>query len=134
MFCLIASKQFQKNLANFINKSRTFLRGIRPRKGFIKYPILHSKPLHQTKLWCGGKLQRILGKVRDKHPELEIILKEKLNFLQHNPNDSRLKTHKLSGKLKNCWAIWITYEHRLIFHLENKYIFLLAVGTHNEVY
>jgi len=88
MFCLIASKRFQKNLANFINK----------------------------------------------HPELEIILKEKLNFLQHNPNDSRLKTHKLSGKLKNCWAIWITYEHRLIFHLENKYIFLLAVGTHNEVY
>ncbi|MDP3999108.1 MAG: type II toxin-antitoxin system mRNA interferase toxin, RelE/StbE family [bacterium] len=69
-----------------------------------------------------------------KHPELRGVFKEKLDILQKNPLDKRLKTHKLTGKLKKCHAISITHEYRLILYFENQNIYLLAVGSHDEVY
>ena len=69
-----------------------------------------------------------------KHPELESTLKEKLTILQKNPKDSRLKAHKLTGRLKGFFGASLTYEHRLVFYFDKKYIFLLAIGTHDEVY
>ncbi|MBI5912993.1 hypothetical protein HY839_00965 [Candidatus Azambacteria bacterium] len=32
-----------------------------------------------------------------------------------NPFDSKLKTHKLSGPLRNYWAFWIDHRHRIVF-------------------
>jgi mRNA-degrading endonuclease YafQ of YafQ-DinJ toxin-antitoxin module len=32
---------------------------------------------------------------------------EKINIFRENPFDSRLKTHKLHGKDRDCWAFWI---------------------------
>lgn len=69
-----------------------------------------------------------------KHPELTEIIKQKLLILQENPRDPRLKIHKLTGKLKSLFAVSITYEYRVIFDLEDDSIFLLAIGTHDEVY
>ena len=69
-----------------------------------------------------------------RHSELEQIVKERLVILQKEPKNSRLKIHKLTGKLKGCYAVSITYEHRLVFYFDKKHIFLLALGTHDEVY
>ncbi len=69
-----------------------------------------------------------------KHPELKPVFGEELSILQKNPQDSRLKTHKLTGKLKEFFTCSITYEYRLIFNFNKDFIFLLAIGTHDEVY
>lgn len=69
-----------------------------------------------------------------KHPELKGVFKEKLVILQKNPADRRLKLHKLTGKLNECHSISITHDYRLVVYLEDKYIYLLAVGAHDEVY
>lgn len=55
-------------------------------------------------------------------------------ILQKNPTDKRLKLHKLTGKLGNCHAISITHEYRLVIYLEDNFIYLLAIGAHDEVY
>jgi mRNA-degrading endonuclease YafQ of YafQ-DinJ toxin-antitoxin module len=58
--------------------------------------------------------------------------KEKEKIFRENPFHPLLKTHKLHGKDKDCWAFWIDYEYRIkfIFLSENKVLFL-DIGTHN---
>lgn len=52
-------------------------------------------------------------------------------IFRENPHDPRLKTHKLSGRLKNYWAFSIDYHYRIIFSFisENE-IHFHAIGTH----
>ena len=69
-----------------------------------------------------------------KHSQFEKDIKEKLDLLIKNPFSQHLKTHKLSGPLKNQWAISLTYEYRILFMLEENKIFLTNIGTHDEVY
>lgn len=53
----------------------------------------------------------------------------------NDPFDARLKTHKLSGQLKNLWSFRVEYDLRVIFYFlgENKAVFV-DIGTHDEVY
>ena len=52
-----------------------------------------------------------------------------------NPYDPRLRTHKLSGELKEYWSFTIEYDVRVIFQFvpKNRVIFE-DIGTHDEVY
>lgn len=56
-----------------------------------------------------------------KHLPMEIKLqaerKEKL--FRKNPFDPRLRTHKLSGKLRDFWSFSIDYHYRIIFSAES---------------
>jgi addiction module RelE/StbE family toxin len=60
---------------------------------------------------------------------------EKLNIFKNDPFDPRLKTHKLTGELKDLYSYSIDYDLRIIFCLyeSNKVIFT-DIGTHDEVY
>lgn len=80
------------------------------------------------------RFQKKLKAFLIKHPGVESIIETKLAILQNDPWDDRLKTHKLSGVLKNCLACNISYEYRLIFYIKEGAIFLLTIGTHDEVY
>lgn len=52
-----------------------------------------------------------------------------------NPGDVRLKTHKLSGKLKDLWSFSVEYDVRVIFYFVDKSrVVFIDIGTHNEVY
>jgi mRNA-degrading endonuclease YafQ of YafQ-DinJ toxin-antitoxin module len=54
--------------------------------------------------------------------------------LSLEPFQPSLKTHKLSG-FPNCWACSAGYDLRIIFEFQdNGSIFLLSIGTHDEVY
>jgi len=66
---------------------------------------------------------------------LENKFKNKLEIFVNNPFDSRLKTHKLSGKLKDLWSFSIEYDQRVIFYFvdENKAVFI-DIGSHDQVY
>ena len=65
---------------------------------------------------------------------------EVLAKLSEDPFDPGLKTHKLSGQLKELWACWVEYDCRIVFALERvpdtgeEVIVLIDIGTHDEVY
>ena len=42
------------------------------------------------------------------------------NIFRTNPFNSKLKTHKLHGKLKNQWSFYIDIKYRILFEFDNK--------------
>ncbi len=56
------------------------------------------------------------------------------DFIQ-NPFDTRLKTHKLSGKLKDDWSFSVEYDLKVVFYFagSQKAVFT-DIGGHDEVY
>jgi addiction module RelE/StbE family toxin len=59
----------------------------------------------------------------------------KVEIFKKNPFDERLRTHKLSGKLKELWSLNIEYDVRVIFYFveQDKAIFI-DIGNHDDVY
>jgi addiction module RelE/StbE family toxin len=78
---------------------------------------------------------RILRKWQKKHPNLIDVFKSKIALFSENPFYPTLKTHRLSGNLKEYWALHITYEYRLVFKfISENSVLLIDIGTHDEVY
>ena len=60
---------------------------------------------------------------------------QKVEIFKSNWQDPRLKTHKLSGSIKDIWAFRVNYSVRVIFIFEkDTVILLLDVGSHEGVY
>ena len=57
-----------------------------------------------------------------------------LELLSVDINDSKLKTHKLVGNLKEFYASSINYSYRIIFQYDNSSVYLETLGDHDEVY
>jgi len=66
---------------------------------------------------------------------LEEIFWKKLEKFMREPFSKELKTHKLSGQLKDLWSFSIGYDMRVIFFFAEKdKVVLVDIGTHEEVY
>lgn len=53
-------------------------------------------------------------------------------LFKKDPFDSRLKTHKLSGRLEGLWAFSINYKDRIIFEFLGKdKVLFHKIGDHN---
>jgi len=59
---------------------------------------------------------------------------ERLEKLAANEFDGILKNHKLSGKYSDYWSISITGDVRLIYKKISGGFYLVAIGTHSELY
>ena len=60
------------------------------------------------------------------------IAEEKELLFRKDPFDKRLGTHKLHGRLKGYWAIWIDQKYRLIFEFAKKnVVWFHSVGDHS---
>jgi mRNA-degrading endonuclease YafQ of YafQ-DinJ toxin-antitoxin module len=60
---------------------------------------------------------------------------ERLDLFMMNPFSPQLRTHKLSGKLNGLWAFSVDDDCRVIFDFPGeKRVFLIDVGSHDEVY
>jgi mRNA-degrading endonuclease YafQ of YafQ-DinJ toxin-antitoxin module len=60
----------------------------------------------------------------------EALKREKI--FRVDPFNKKLKTHKLSGKLKGCWAFSVSYQKRIIFEFgTDGIIYFHSVGDHN---
>jgi mRNA-degrading endonuclease YafQ of YafQ-DinJ toxin-antitoxin module len=60
-----------------------------------------------------------------------------LELFINDPYDSRLKTHKLSGKLNGLWSFSIEYDLRVVLFFTKdkpKKAVFIDIGTHDEVY
>jgi mRNA-degrading endonuclease YafQ of YafQ-DinJ toxin-antitoxin module len=66
---------------------------------------------------------------------LESKFWQKLEIFTSDPYNPSLRTHKLSGKLKDLWSFTVDYNVRTLFYLteDNKAI-LVDFGSHDEVY
>ena len=65
---------------------------------------------------------------------VKIIAEKKESGFRKDPFDPQLKTHKLTGKLKEYYSFSIDYKYRIIFELREKNILWFhSVGTH-EIY
>ena len=67
--------------------------------------------------------------------DLETRFWQKLELFIADPFDPSLKTHKLSGKLKDLWSFSIGYDERILFYfIENEKAVFIDIGSHNQVY
>ena len=63
--------------------------------------------------------------------EIKKIAERKEQLFRQNPFDSRLRTHRLTGKLKAFWSFSINFKHRIIFEIvDEKTAWFHSVGTH----
>lgn len=67
-------------------------------------------------------------------PNEKAAVTEALERLVAHPRDARLKTHKLTGNLKDSWSCSAGYDLRIVFDWQGDTVTLLDVGTHDEVY
>jgi addiction module RelE/StbE family toxin len=70
-----------------------------------------------------------------KNANLKLKFNECIKTFSENPFNTKLKTHKLSGILKDCWAFSIDYDCRILFKfLDKNKVLLIDIGSHDEVY
>ena len=76
-------------------------------------------------------------KKRVKGTEIETEFWIRLEIFISEPFHAKLKTHKLSGKLKGLWSFSIEYDLRVVFYFTKdkpKKVVFVDIGNHNEVY
>ena len=76
-------------------------------------------------------------KKRIKSTESEGDFWLRLDLFITDPFNLKLKTHKLSGKLKDLWSFSLDYDLRVVFYFTKdkpKKVVLVDIGTHDEVY
>lgn len=67
--------------------------------------------------------------------EREERFRTKLELFTNSPFDAGLRTHKLSGKLKDYWSFSIEYDLRVIFYFADKEkVVFVDIGAHKEIY
>lgn len=75
-----------------------------------------------------------------KEPAISKDIERTLRLLVENPFHPHLASHKLKGKLSGLWACTIRYDLRIVFEFvksesyQEDDIFLIEIGTHDEVY
>lgn len=76
-------------------------------------------------------------KKRIKGAAIEDTFWKKVELFIEDPFCLQLKTHKLSGKLKDLWSFSVEYDIRVVFYFTSdkppKAVFV-DIGTHDEVY
>jgi len=88
-----------------------------------------------TLVWTAS-FKRTARKFLAKHRDLVDTFSLVLHKLEENPGDPDLRLHPLTGRLKGKHAVSLTYSYRIVLRLEisDSEIFLLDVGSHDEVY
>ena len=92
-----------------------------------------------TVVWSKAFARNLKRRLR-RDPTLRQSVETTLRQLANDPFHPSLHTHKLKGELEGVWACSVAYDLRILFEfVENpdsaeEEIFLLAVGSHDEVY
>ena len=89
------------------------------------YKVLETKKYHKKLL-----------KFFKKHKDMIEKYKKVMFLLGSNPYHPSLRLHKLQGELKSYYSISLDLEYRIIldFIIIDNQIYLLDIGSHDEVY
>jgi len=86
------------------------------------------------KVQLSGRFHQIY-KGFTKHPELRALVFHKIDLFKRNPDDSRLRNHKLTGRMEGKWSFSIDGDIRIVYEWIGKStVRFLAIGAHKEVY
>lgn len=90
-------------------------------------------PFYIKKIVFDASFERKFEDYKKKLSEKEISkLRERIGVFRDNPFDSRLKAHKLKGRLKDYWAFSISYSDRILFRfLDKERVFFIDIGDHS---
>jgi mRNA-degrading endonuclease YafQ of YafQ-DinJ toxin-antitoxin module len=67
--------------------------------------------------------------------DLELKFWQKVEQFTIDPFAQSLRTHKLSGKLKELWSFSVEYDERVLFYFtEDENVVFVDIGSHDEVY
>ena len=73
-------------------------------------------------------------RIKDQKEKEEAFFK-KMEIFINEPYHPQLRTHKLSGQLKDLWSFSIDYDIRVIFYFVDKqHVIFENIGSHDEVY
>jgi len=86
------------------------------------------------KIAFSSSFKKAFKKKLKNNPQIEEVFWEKVGIFLSDPFDQRLRTHKLSGKLKNLLSFSLGYDFRVIFYFEGDQAIFIDIGTHDEVY
>ncbi|PIQ44768.1 MAG: type II toxin-antitoxin system mRNA interferase toxin, RelE/StbE family [Deltaproteobacteria bacterium CG12_big_fil_rev_8_21_14_0_65_43_10] len=93
----------------------------------------------RTLIWSNTFI-RAFKRVLQKQPNLRKDIEDTLKLLAQDPFTPQLETHKLKGKLSGSWACSAGHDLRIVFDFvksekqKKDDIFLIEIGTHDEVY
>jgi len=89
-----------------------------------------------TKLVWDASFKRSYQKRINRDTRLKKKFWKTLEIFSDDPFDSKLKTHKLTGKLSGLWAVSVDYDCRIVFkfYKEANEVLLIDIGSHDEVY
>lgn len=67
-------------------------------------------------------------------PKVKKLAEKKETIFRNNPHHSSLKTHKLTGRLRQYYSFSIDYHYRIVFEFrKGDVVWFHSVGTH-EIY
>ena len=90
-------------------------------------------------VWSAAFVRAFKRAVR-RRAELRAKVEGTLQQLAEDPFHPTSHSHKLKGELAGAWACTVDYDNRILFEfVQNpesgeEEIFLLTMGTHDEVY
>ena len=84
------------------------------------------------KLVASPRFEAELNKVAKGRSELSSKVTKKLQLLLSNPQHPSLRLHKLAGT--NNYSISVDMSIRIVIHFTGEFIYLLRIGTHENVY
>ena len=88
----------------------------------------------EIKVGFSSSFKRVFKK-RVLNKGIELKFWSKLETFVKNPYDPSLRTHKLTGEIKELWSFSVEYDCRVIFRfLEEDKVLFIDIGTHDEVY
>jgi mRNA-degrading endonuclease YafQ of YafQ-DinJ toxin-antitoxin module len=77
---------------------------------------------------------RFLRRARKLKAPRDELLRAALRRFAIDPQDPLLRMHKLKGELGDYWAFRVDDDLRVLFRRDGDICFLVALGTHDEVY
>ncbi len=86
------------------------------------------------------RFERSFQRLVKKNPSLQGRIEDTLRRMEENLDDSKLKTHHLSGTLAGLYACTVAYDCRIVFAKEKNAqrkdidLILIDIGSHDEVY
>ncbi|MBW4670119.1 MAG: type II toxin-antitoxin system YafQ family toxin [Cyanomargarita calcarea GSE-NOS-MK-12-04C] len=82
-----------------------------------------------------SSFRRTFKKIIKGNAELEVRFWQKVEIFTIDPFDASLKTHKLSGKLKDLWSFSLGYDERVLFYFtDDGNTVFTDIGSHDQVY
>ena len=88
-----------------------------------------------TEISFSSSFKRAYKKKIKRQSEIEERFWAKVEIFVENPFERSLRTHKLSGNLKDLWSFCIEQDLRVVFYFAGKdKVVFVDIGKHSEVY